>query len=380
MPNFALNISMDLSLILTGLFCLFVLIQLAYYLGIFTRIFKNTPDLAPSNHPVSVVICARNERKSLEENLIHVINQNYATFEVIVVNDGSTDGSIDFLDNLEKEHPRLRVIHLDIDERYHRGKKFAQTIGIKAAKHEYMVFTDADCQPASDQWLTEISKHFTDGKSIVLGVGNYARKATPVNWIIQLETFHSLLLYINFALARMPYMGVGRNLAYTRSLFFGVKGFASHQHLLSGDDDLFVNETATKTNTAVCLSKESFTVSQPKLSFVAWMKQKKRHYSTGKLYKQKHRFILGLYSISLFLMYVFGVLALLDANTTYLYVILGAFGFRFLVQAIVLYKNMKVFDYLKYYWVFPFFDIGILLTHIFIGIRGYYSKPQRWNG
>ncbi len=368
---------MDISFILFIAFASVATLQLFFYWGIFSRTMAAPKTYTPSKVGISVIICARNNYTFLEEHLDLILNQKHVDFEVIVVNDGSTDGTIDFLDTKAKEHARLKVLHLDIDERFHRGKKFAQTIGIKAAAHELMVFTDADCAPASDQWLNIMSKHMTPDKSIVLGVGNYKRKASITNWIIQLETFHSLMLYINFALAKMPYMGVGRNLSYKRSLFFSVKGFASHQHLLSGDDDLFVNETATKANVNVCLDPNAFTVSEPKASFGQWMTQKKRHYSTGKMYKFSHRFVLALYSFSLLFYYILGTLAILDEQ--FLIPVLAIIGFRFLTQAIVLFRNMKVFDYLKYYWLFPFLDLGILLIHIFIGVRGYFSKPLRWN-
>ncbi|MFT5723456.1 MAG: glycosyltransferase involved in cell wall biosynthesis [Bacteroidia bacterium] len=368
---------MDISIILFVSFCTAAGIQLFYYWGIFSRTFGRKKDLPESNVGASVIICARNNFAFLEQNLDKVLDQDYPNFEVMVVNDGSTDGTIDFLDNKARENSTLKVLHLDIDDRFHRGKKFAQTIGIKGAEHDLMVFTDADCQPSSNKWLATMVKHMTAEKSIVLGVGNYQRKASLTNWIIQLETFHSLLLYINFALSKMPYMGVGRNLSYQRPLFFSVKGFASHQHLLSGDDDLFINETANKQNVAVCLDKDAFTVSEPKKGLGQWMTQKKRHYSTGKMYKFSHRMVLALYAFSLLLYYVLGVFAILDAS--FLIPVLSVIGFRFLTQAIVLYRNMKVFDYLKYYWVFPFLDIGILLIHIFVGVRGYFSKPLRWN-
>ncbi|MFT5512144.1 MAG: glycosyltransferase involved in cell wall biosynthesis [Bacteroidia bacterium] len=367
----------DIPFILFVSFATIAGIQLFYYWGIFSRTFKKFKAVTPSDSGVSVIICARNDRAFLEDNLPLILSQNHKNFEVIVVNDGSSDGTIDFLDDLAKANSNMKVLHLDIDQRFHRGKKFAQTIGIKAAKHELLVFTDADCKPATEDWLNIMSGHMTSDKSIVLGVGNYRRKASLTNWIIQLETFHSLMLYINCAMAKMPYMGVGRNLSYKRPLFFSVKGFASHQHLLSGDDDLFVNETANKQNTTVCIDPQAFTVSEPKHKLGQWMIQKKRHYSTGKMYKFKHRFILGLYSFSLLLYYVLGVLVVLDGS--FLIPVLSIIGFRFLTQAIVLFRNMKVFDYLKYYWVFPFLDIGILLIHIFIGVRGYFSKPLRWN-
>lgn len=368
---------MDISFLLFILFASVAGIQLFFYWFVFSRTMSKPKTYTPSTAGISVIICARNNRAFLEEHLDIILAQKHSNFEVIVVNDGSTDGTIDYLDNKAKSQPKLKVLHLDIDERFHRGKKFAQTIGIKAAAHELMVFTDADCVPSTDQWLSILSNHMTPDKSIVLGVGNYKRKASVTNWIIQLETFHSLLLYINFALIKSPYMGVGRNLSYKRSLFFAIKGFASHQHLLSGDDDLFVNETATKSNVNVCLDPNAFTVSEPKAKFSQWMTQKKRHYSTGKMYKLSHRFVLGLYAFSLFFYYVLGVLAIID-NAFFIPVI-SIIGFRFLTQAIVLFRNMKVFDYLKYYWLFPFLDLGILLIHIFIGVRGYFSKPLRWN-
>ncbi len=387
---------MNLSLIVFIGFCVAAAVQLFYYLVVFTKIYhKPGKSLSDNNEGVSVIICSRNNRAFLEKNLPAILGQDHPNFEVVVVNDGSTDGTIDFLDNLARDNNALNVVHLDIDERFHRGKKFAQTIGIKAAKNEQLIFTDADCLPASDQWLKETARHFTPGKSIILGVGNYVRKASLTNWIIQLETFHSLLLYINLARMKMPYMGVGRNLAYRRSLFFEVKGFASHQHLLSGDDDLFVNETATGSNVAISLNPEAFTISEPKKGLGAWMKQKKRHFSTGKLYKPKHRFVLGLYSFSLFLFYALGIFLLVTeinqllllpelpttfaAWPTLLLATVGIILIRLIVQGIVLHKNMKTFDYSKYFWVYPLFDIGILLIQIFIGIRGYYSKPQRWN-
>jgi len=367
----------DIALILFVAFAVTACIQLCYYWGIFSRTLAKVTKPDGPVQSASVIICARNNRSFLEANLPAVLSQDHPDFEVIVVNDGSTDGTIDFLDNLEREHNKLKVLHLDIDERFHRGKKFAQTIGIKAAKHDVLVFTDADCKPASSQWLKMMSQSMTKDKSIVLGVGNYQRKLSLTNWIIQLETFHSLLLYINFSLAKKTYMGVGRNLSYRRELFFSVKGFASHQHLLSGDDDLFVNETATKTNTAVCLTSDGFTISEPKMKLSQWMRQKKRHYSTGKMYKFKHRFALGLYAFSLLFYYILGVLTIVDQS--FLIPALGIVGFRFITQAIILFRNMKVFGYLKYYWVFPFLDIGILLIHIFVGVRGYFSKPLRWN-
>lgn len=367
---------MDIGLILLVTFSCLAAIQLYFYLFWFTGIFKPASKSPAKEEPVSVILCARNNRKGLEQHLSAILNQRYKEFEVIVVNDGSTDESKDWLDKMDAEFERLKVIHLDIDDRYHRGKKFAQTIGIKAAKHPRLIFTDTDCEPVSEHWIREMSKSYSKGTEIVLGVSNYKRAARFLNWLIQLETFHTALLYVNFALKGRAYMGVGRNLSYQRELFFKVKGFASHQHLISGDDDLFVNETATQNNVSVCLSPEAMTISDPPKNFSAWYRQKMRHFSTGKRYRGRDKFSLGLYYFSLLFFYLFLVATFFFPNW-WQYAI-GIFGLRLMVQAIVLHKNMKALQYLPYYFLFPFMDLGMLFIQIFIGIRGYFSKPLAW--
>src|SRR6202012_605330 len=99
---------------------------------------------------------------------------------------------------------------------------------------------------------------------IVLGYSPYNRTGNILNPIIRFETIKTAINYLSSALTGDAYMGVGRNLAYTKTLFFGAKGFAAHMHVLSGDDDLFVNQNSTPENTAVEISPESFMFSDAK--------------------------------------------------------------------------------------------------------------------
>lgn len=341
-----------------------------------TGVFTDRRLPAARKDGVSVIICARNNREGLEENLDSILRQDYHDFEVIVVNDGSTDGTKDFLDQLASQNDRLKVLHLDIDDRFHRGKKFAQTIGIKAAKNQNLLFTDSDCMPVSDQWLKRMTAYFTEGKQIVLGISHNQKSVSFLNWIIQLETFHTSFLYVNLAFKSRAYMGLGRNLAYKRDLFFSIKGFASHQHIMSGDDDLFVNETATKSNVAVCIEPETVTSTRFKGGFSKWLKQKKRHFSTGRYYRPGDKLRLGIYYFSLFFMYFTGILA--GILTQYWIFVLAVTAVYLIIQGIVLHKNMKALGYLTYFPVYVFMDISILLIQIFVGIRGYFSKPKSW--
>ena len=237
------------------------LIQIYYYIIYYSRIIfyrskKNIDDL---KEPVSVVICARNEEQNLEKNLPSILTQDYPNYEVIVVNDCSEDESEFVLERFQKKFKHLRTTTIKPDEKFYHSKKLALTIGIKAAKYEHILLTDADCYAESNRWIEKMKSNFSEKTDIILGYGGYKREKKLINNLIRFDTLFIAIQYLTFALAKKPYMGVGRNLAYKKSVFFKNKGFASHNHVASGDDDLFINQVANKKNTKIEISKESIT-------------------------------------------------------------------------------------------------------------------------
>jgi cellulose synthase/poly-beta-1,6-N-acetylglucosamine synthase-like glycosyltransferase len=256
-------------------------------------IFCKKVDGVVIHEPVSVVICARNEYENLKLNLPSVLNQDYPSFEVIVVNDCSYDKSEELLKDLCTQYSNLRYTNIPIDEKFVHGKKLALTIGIKSAKNELLLLTDADCKINSEKWISKMTQHFSDDIDIVLGYGPYSKRKGFLNKIVRTDTFFIALQYFSFSLNGFTYMGVGRNLAYKKSLFFKNKGFASHSNLLSGDDDLFVNSVAGKGNVKIEIDKETFAYSATKKTIKEWVRQKKRHLTTGSKYKLTHKFLLG---------------------------------------------------------------------------------------
>jgi len=224
------------------------IIQLLYFLVFYIRIaFKiNQKSATEKKEPVSVIICAQNEAENLKNNLPAILEQNYENFQVIVVNDCSTDNSQDILSEMMTRYPNLYVTRIDKDEKFSHGKKLALTVGIKAAKNEWLLFTDADCKPADKNWIASMASNFTEKTDIVLGYGGSIKSKGLLNRLIRFDNLFIALQYFTFARAGIPYMGVGRNLAYRKSLFFKARGFASHHHIISGDDDLFVNQNASK--------------------------------------------------------------------------------------------------------------------------------------
>ena len=290
--------------ILLALFLITLVIQCVYYLGIYIRLALFKPGESKlSCKGVSVIICARNEAENLKKFLPLILAQDYPEFEVVVVNDCSTDESEALLSEMKVQHQNLRFTNIPVNEKFTHGKKLALTIGLKAAKYEHVVLTDADCYPAGKMWLQSMAGKLEGEKDIVLGYGRYERQKGMLNSIIRYETAFTALQYFSFALKGKPYMGVGRNLAYRKALFFQNKGFSSHYHIASGDDDLFVNQNAVKSNTSIVFGAEGHTISLPKKKTGAWIRQKRRHLAAGTLYSKGSRFRLGTELISRILFY-----------------------------------------------------------------------------
>ena len=194
-------------------------ILLFYYLYFFINLRFNKSKSPSFNQPISIIICAKNELDNLRKNLPIILAQDYSNFEVIVVNDQSSDESKFFLDELAKQNKHLVIVDIDDFVTHGLGKKFALTLGIKTAKHEYLLLTDADCMPNSKDWVKQISSNFNNAE-IILGYGSYEKKKGLLNKIIRFDAFNLAQQYLSFALAGQTYMGVGRNLAYKKSLFF----------------------------------------------------------------------------------------------------------------------------------------------------------------
>ncbi len=362
-------------------FCSITLIQLLYYLFLFARLvrYRHRTPAASHTHPVSVIVCARDEAANLAHNLPGILVQQYrTTHEVLVVDDNSFDDTRYLLEAFQKEFKQLQVVELKQEAKLIPGKKFPLSIGIRTARHEVVLLTDADCVPATEYWIERMQEAYAENTEIVLGYGAYHKKKGFLNKLIRWETFHTALQYFSYALAGLPYMGVGRNLSYKKMVFTRHKGFSAHNHIPSGDDDLFINMAANKQNTAICINPESFTLSEPAASWRQWIKQKNRHYSTGKYYKRLHKLLLGLYAISHFLFFPLFAVALCWSGHHY-YWVLGVFGLRLLVQAIVLYPAMKKLGEQDLFPLFWLLDLWMFFYYLLFSFSLIKKPRPSWN-
>jgi len=356
-----------------------VAIQLFYYLYFYLSVYLYKPEATiKKQHPVSVIICARNEAENLKTFLPAVLEQDYPDFEVIVVNDCSEDNSYEILGNYLVQYPNLKISTVNKDPKFTHNKKFAQFIGIKAAKNDILLFTDADCQPESAKWIDAMASHFNGKHSIVLGYGGFLKENGLLNKYIRYDSMTIAMQYLSMAIRGLPYMGVGRNLAYRRDDFFTNKGFGSHNHIISGDDDLYVNTNATGANTTVEFGNGSHTRSIPASSIVEWITQKKRHLTTAPYYKFRDKFILISEPLTRIVFYT-SFIILLSQLYLWPYVV-AIFGIRLLVQIIILNTVRRKLNESGIVIYSLFFDIfsPVINSLVFIASSRNRSVKNRW--
>ena len=363
----------------TATLCLVVfvalfLVQLSYYLFLYLKLARYKTKDNTFSKAVSVVVCGYNEEKYWEGLVEKLLEQNYPNFEVVLVNDQSSDNT-KFVFKQWENHSKIKLVDISEDIKKGLGKKFALTLGIKAAKYDYLLLTDADCYPKDKQWIASMAKHFSN-KSIVLGYGAYEKQPSLLNKLIRFDTFQVAMQYFSYALIGRAYMGVGRNLAYKKSLFFDNKGFASHLHLPSGDDDLFIKEVSDSNNTAISIITSAHTLSVPKTTWKSWIRQKSRHLSTGVYYKPFHKIMLGLWILSQSLFWLMFI-ALLFWQP-FLYIALSLFLIRFSVQTLVSYQIMKKLNEKDLIFLLPLLELLFIFFYFIFIVNRMLKKKRFW--
>lgn len=313
---------------------LFFLIQIFYHFYLYNRIHAHNKavnrgdiEFVDDNElpPVSIIIRACNESANLKRNLEAVLQQDYPKYEVIVVNDGSTDESESFLAEMEAKYDFLYHSFTPEQVRNLSTKKLALTIGIKASKYDWLIFTEANCRPDSDQWLRSMARNFTKTTDIVLGYSNYHYQKGWLNKIACFDMLFESLRFLGMALNSKPYKGIGRNMAYRKKLFYENKGYSKFLELFRGEDDLFINQVANDSNTRVETSKDSIVWINPdEYTQLDWKKDKVSYMVTSRYYSGSQSAIFGFDSFTRFL-FIISFLAS---------IVVGILDFHWLVVAI----------------------------------------------
>ena len=370
------NIDNGIILFLFTLFIGTIIVQLYYILFIFRKLaFLNFQRKSASSEiPISVIIAARNESHNLQENLRFILEQDYSNFEVIVVNNNSTDDSYQVLSALKKEYNHLEIIEFNNPEHVRQGKKLPLTLGIKAAKNEHLLLTDADCKPKSNQWIKKMARGFKE-KEIILGYGPYIKTSGLLNSIIRFDTAWIGMNYFSFALNGFAYMGVGRNLAYTKSAYQAVDGYKSHHMLASGDDDLFIQEASKKSSLGIEIDADTHCFSPSKNTWSGWIHQKSRHFTTTPKYSFIKKLLLATYPITLVAAWFSFVSLMILSNSVFIcFIMILFYTIKWWIQG----KCLIKLNERKFALFFPFWDLFYSFLSPVLYMMGKTKRNKNW--
>jgi glycosyltransferase involved in cell wall biosynthesis len=361
--------------ILLYIFVGIVAIQLFYYLFVFAKfaLAKETTHEKKSI-PISVIICIKNEAPWIEKNLPLFLKQQYSKFELVLVDDASGDNSLDIIEAFAEKNAQIKIVKVKNVEAFWGNRKFALTLGIKAASHENLLFTSIQSEPVSEFWIENMGKHFSNEKSIVLGHTTYKKaKKSPLNFIYRFEKMLDTMSTFGWTKLGVPYKGNGKNLAYSRSEFFNVRGFNDHMKIRLGEDVLFVNQAATATNTDFCINPESFVALQAPKSFSYWFNEKRIQQETVRYIKLRDQWMLRIFNSSQFLFFIFGVLLML--TFPHWEIILGLILARYACSwTIIGFSAKKLNDKDLLIW-YPLLEIVWVFIRINMLFTNLFSKP-----
>jgi poly-beta-1,6-N-acetyl-D-glucosamine synthase len=367
-----------LSLYLFIFFCLTLLVQIAYVLKYFRQLlfYKSKAITTNESIPVSIIVAAKNEAKNIPHLIESLMNQTHPTFEVIIVNDRSNDGSAHLLEAASLKHENLRVINIKELPPNWTGKKYALKNGVEASKYDTVLLTDADCLPRSSNWITLMSQQFSAKTKFVLGFSPYHRKKGILNQLIQFETLWTGVQYLSFALAGHPYMGVGRNMAYKKAILLE-DSFSKTSHIVGGDDDLLVNNWATAENTKIVIDSDSQTLSIPKTNWSDYFIQKIRHLSVGTHYRKKDRTRLGLFALSNWFGWI--LLFILLFNHFDIIWTLSIFGIRSILFYTIFTRIGRKLGVILRPFTLPLLDLLYNFFYLVVGLRALTAKRIKWS-
>lgn len=355
-------------------------IQLLYWLIWFSKLVFHTQKPSKKvnpDEPVSVVICARNEFDNLKTLLPKLYEQNYKEFEIIVVNDNSGDDTYDFLRVEEPLQEKLQVVNIENTPDHIQNKKYALMLGIKRAKHDLILLTDADCYPNTENWIKSMARSFEDKTQIVLGYSQYEKRPGLLNKLIRYETLYTGIQYLAAALSKSPYMGVGRNLAYRKSFFLANNGFAGFERVIGGDDDLFVNKYGNGKNTRIAIGKDAVVISYPKSTWTEFFRQKKRHLSVGKLYRGGKKTSLAILSLT-HILFWFSFITLAVMSREPIWLLWGLLIRLFFLLITFVPGAIKLGDRVSL-WNLALLDFIYVGYFFFTGIPALFSKKIKWS-
>lgn len=363
------------QLVVLSLFAIAFVIQLVYYFGLFGRVAFYKRKVADLNNVsqegVSVVICAKNESDKLRQLLPKILEQGHPVFEVVVVNNCSTDESDEVLAVLKQKYNHLVIRNIELDKIFVHNNAMAWGLGIKAAKYDWVVLTDANCFPANENWLAALQQNFRKGIDVVLSYTSMQK-----NRFVRADNCYDALYYLSKALAGKPYTASGTNLAFRKHLFFDNPQFYGSLKVRDKGDRVFVNSIVKPDNTAIDLSYDAVNTSTLKLNFEEWHLKRRDEIRSQRLFRKGEQYAGFAELLARAVFYALFVVALIyTLNVEWAWIaVVSAFGVRLCTQVLIFVKAQKRFKEKGLLFMSLMWDVLSLITYIPVLIA---SRVQR---
>ncbi|NVJ88665.1 MAG: glycosyltransferase [Flavobacteriaceae bacterium] len=364
-------------MIISVVFYIFVVcaaIQVLFYVSFLTVFSKFKTTVSSSEPlPISLIIFVKNGGEYLKKNLKNFINQEYSNFEILLVNNESSDNTDELLEEIVEKNKSIRVIDVKNNESFWGNKKYAYTLAIKAAKFEHLLFSEIYVRPKSKHWISEMSKLFTPEKTIILGYTKIKKESSFTNLLFR---FDNVLLHLKsfvFTKFKTPFTASSYNYAFTKKEFFRVKGFINHIKIREGKEDLFIRDANEKGNVTFTISKQSFIETLTNESFSKWYSTKRNSNVLKKNYTLKNRIFLNIFSLTKFLFYFLSILLFIYYPW---HIILAIFGFYLILQYTVIDIATKALKESLLIIFLPILEISLVLIQISLFFANLVSKPN----
>ena len=325
--------------------------------------------------PVSVILYTKNNEQIIEESFSKLINQTYPNFEVVIIDNASSDETPTILEELAVKFSNLKIVTVENNEAFWSNKKYALTLGVKAATHEHIIFTEVDSTPVSNNWLNSMAQKFSEEKEIIIGYTKYENKRFSFfGLLVRFEhLLHHILAFTNNKFGS-AFNASEKNFGYTKSSFFKAKGYINHLKIQASHSDLFLKDATTKSNTTYTVKPTSFMVKSLPDSFSEWFNNLQLKSFNKKYYKAKHQLIINLFSFSRVLFYPLAIiLAILNWK-----LIIPFIASYYVLFYLVVGKSAQKLKERQLIYFLPIIDIFIVCIQFSIFITNRISKPTVW--
>lgn len=340
---------------------------------------KRTPTTSNNKQGVSVIIVTNNSADALKTGLLQILEQDYPLFEVVVVNENSTDDTEFVLYVLKKNYSNLTVINLGRNDNNFESYKFSLSIGIRSAKYSYCLLTNVSCTPQGYNWLDKMMEPVNNNNQCKIVTGMVSREKSKyglLNAIVRYDESLSCVNLISYTNLGNAYTSCGMNMIYEKDFFISHGGFIAQYTKMCSQEDYFVHRFSNKKNTATVVDNEAKLLLPPINSFGTFCRTKFATSLSHKALKGSSKVLLATLPLSSFLFYVLlGILFFFSFPWQYILIFIVA---KWISQIVFSTKQRRKTSAKKIVWVAPFMEIFFFLFNFIIRVRVlFYRKKEK---